>query len=151
MKSLGDKSKRHPLWRKVPKKQWDDWRWQSQNAIRSVRQLRELLPFSQEELEAMGDLEARVQDGDSALLLLLVNCDDPSDPIRLQSVTSPLEANSTFGSTRSEEDKDSPCPASPIATPIALMVTTHLHHVLPLLHPQARHHGPRRLGRHQPR
>ena len=34
------KPRRHPLWRNVPKKQWDDWRWQSQNAIRSVRQLR---------------------------------------------------------------------------------------------------------------
>ena len=46
------KPKRHPLWRNVPKKQWDDWRWQSQNAIRSIRQLRELLPFSPDELEA---------------------------------------------------------------------------------------------------
>ena len=31
----------HPLWRDVPHHQWDDWRWQSQNAVRSVRQLRE--------------------------------------------------------------------------------------------------------------
>src|ERR1700739_1577635 len=52
------KPRRHPLWRNVPKKQWDDWRWQSQNAIRSVRQLRDLIPFSDEELEVMGDLEA---------------------------------------------------------------------------------------------
>ena len=37
------KPRRHPLWRHVPKKQWDDWRWQAQNAIRSIRQLRELL------------------------------------------------------------------------------------------------------------
>src|SRR5215475_14164154 len=49
------KPRRHPLWRNVPKKQWDDWRWQSQNAIRSVRQLRELLPFAPEELEAIGE------------------------------------------------------------------------------------------------
>ncbi|HYV36264.1 MAG TPA: lysine 2,3-aminomutase, partial [Gemmataceae bacterium] len=39
------KPRRHPLWRDVPDKQWNDWRWQSQNAIRSVRQLRDLLPF----------------------------------------------------------------------------------------------------------
>src|ERR1700737_1937336 len=53
------KPKRHPLWRKVPKKLWDDWRWQSQNAIRSVRQLRDLLPFCPEELEAIGELEGQ--------------------------------------------------------------------------------------------
>ncbi|HTU19755.1 MAG TPA: lysine 2,3-aminomutase, partial [Gemmataceae bacterium] len=29
--------RRHPLWRDVPDHLWDDWRWQSQNAIRSVR------------------------------------------------------------------------------------------------------------------
>src|SRR4029077_8878349 len=52
------KSRRHPLWRQVPAHQWDDWRWQSQNAIRSVRQLRDLLPFPPEELEAIGPLEA---------------------------------------------------------------------------------------------
>ena len=39
------KPRRHPIWRNVPDYQWDDWRWQSQNAIRSVRQLRNLLPL----------------------------------------------------------------------------------------------------------
>jgi lysine 2,3-aminomutase len=52
------KPRRHPLWRDVPDAQWNNWRWQSQNAIRSVRQLRDLLPFSPEELEAIGELEA---------------------------------------------------------------------------------------------
>ena len=45
------KPRRHPVWRDVPDHQWDDWRWQSQNAVRSVRQLRDLLSFSPEELE----------------------------------------------------------------------------------------------------
>src|SRR5438093_6384034 len=50
--------RRHPLWRDVPDSQWDDWRWQSQNAVRSVRQLRNLLSFTPGELEAIGSLEA---------------------------------------------------------------------------------------------
>src|SRR5438128_6413055 len=89
------KPKRHPLWRKVPKKQWDDWRWQSQNAIRSVRQLRDLIPFSADELEAMGALEAEYKLAIPPYFFSLIDCDVPNDPIRLQSVTSPLEANST--------------------------------------------------------
>src|SRR5262249_34708979 len=87
------KSIRHPLWRKVPKKLWDDWRWQSQTAIRSVRQLRDLLPFPPDELEAIGKLEAEYKLAIPPYFFSLINVADPNDPIRLQSVTSPLEAN----------------------------------------------------------
>ncbi len=122
------KPKRHPLWRKVPKKLWDDWRWQSQNAIRSVRQLRELLPFSPEELEAIGALEAEYKLAIPPYFFSLINPDDPNDPIRLQSVTSPLEANSTFElEDPLEEDKDSPVPGITHRYPDrCLMVTTHV-------------------------
>src|SRR5881227_3029089 len=90
------KPRRHPLWCDVPDRQWDDWRWQSQNAIRSVRQLRNLLPFSPEELEAIGALEAEYKLAIPPYYFSLVDPDDPNDPIRLQSVTSPLEAESSF-------------------------------------------------------
>src|SRR5581483_9617553 len=43
--------RRHPLWQHTPDHLWDDWRWQSQHAVRSVRQLRDLLPFAPQELE----------------------------------------------------------------------------------------------------
>src|SRR5438105_1290259 len=122
------KSRRHPLWRKVSKKQWDDWRWQSQNAIRSVRQLRDLIPFTPEELEAIGALEAEYKLAIPPYFFSLINCDDPNDPIRLQSVTSPLEANSSFElEDPLEEDKDSPVPGITHRYPDrALMVTTHV-------------------------
>src|SRR6185436_15187567 len=90
------KSRRHPLWRNVPKKQWDDWRWQSQNAIRSVRQLRDLLPFEPADLEIMGQLEAEYKLAIPPYYFSLIDVADPQDPIRLQSVTSPLEANSSY-------------------------------------------------------
>src|SRR5277367_6171572 len=122
------KSRRHPLWRDVPDHLWDDWRWQSQNAIRSVRQLRELLPFSPEELEAIGALEAEYKLAIPPYFSSLINVDDPNDPIRLQSVTSPLEANSTFElEDPLEEDKDSPVPGITHRYPDRCpMVTTHV-------------------------
>src|SRR5579885_1535341 len=49
---------RHPAWRDDPDDLWDDWRWQTHNSVRSVRQLRHLLPFAPDELEALGRLEA---------------------------------------------------------------------------------------------
>jgi lysine 2,3-aminomutase len=122
------KPRRHPLWRNVPKKNWDDWRWQSQNAIRSVRQLRELLSFSPQDLEVMGELEAEYKLAIPPYYFSLIDIDDPQDPIRLQSVTSPLEANSSFElEDPLEEDQDSPVPGITHRYPDrVLMVTTHV-------------------------
>jgi lysine 2,3-aminomutase len=124
------KPRRHPLWRDVPDKRWNDWRWQSQNAIRSVRQLRDLLPFSPEELEAIGALEAEYKLAIPPYYFSLINPDDPNDPIRLQSVTSPLEMTNQSGYELEdplEEDKDSPVPGLTHRYPDrALLVTTHV-------------------------
>jgi len=124
------KPRRHPLWRDVPVHLWDDWRWQSQNAVRSVRQLRDLLPFSPEELEAIGFLEAEYKLAIPPYYFSLIDPHDPADPIRLQSVTSPLEARNQSGYELEdplEEDKDAPVPGLTHRYPDrALLVTTHV-------------------------
>jgi lysine 2,3-aminomutase len=124
------KPRRHPLWRDVPETQWNDWRWQSQNAIRSVRQLRDLLPFTPEELEVIGDLEGHYKLAVPPYYFSLINPDDPHDPIRLQSVTSPLEARNESGYELEdplEEDRDAPVPGLTHRYPDrALLVTTHV-------------------------
>jgi lysine 2,3-aminomutase len=123
-------SHRHPLWRDVPEHLWQDWRWQSQNAIRSVRQYRELLPFTNEELRLLGDLEAEYKTAIPPYYFSLINTDDPQDPIRLQSVPSPLEAENPSGYELEDpldEDKDSPVPGLTHRYPDrALLVTTHV-------------------------
>src|SRR5690242_14296629 len=124
------KPRRHPLWRDVPDHLWDDWRWQSQNAIRSVRQLRDLLAFSPEELEAIGSLEAEYKLAIPPYYFSLIDPHDPNDPIRRQSVTSPLEARNESGYELEdplEEDKDAPVPGLTHRYPDrALLVTTHV-------------------------
>jgi lysine 2,3-aminomutase len=124
------KPKRHPLWRSVPASQWNDWRWQSQNAIRSVRQLRDLLPFTPEELEAIGSLEAQYKLAIPPYYFSLIDSRDPNDPIRLQAVTSPLEMRNESGYELEdplEEDEDAPVPGLTHRYPDrALLVTTHV-------------------------
>jgi lysine 2,3-aminomutase len=124
------KPRRHPLWRDVPETQWNDWRWQSQNAIRSVRQLRNLLPFTPAELEAIGSLETQYKLAIPPYYFSLINVDDPNDPIRLQSVTSPLEMRTESGYELEdplEEDQDSPVPGLTHRYPDrVLLVTTHV-------------------------
>src|SRR5271166_3723401 len=124
------KPRRHPLWRDVPDHLWDDWRWQSQNAIRSVRQLRGLLHFSPDELEVIGDLEAEYKTAIPPYYFSLIDPEDPNDPIRLQSVPSPLEQQNASGYELEdplEEDQDSPVPGLTHRYPDrALLVTTHV-------------------------
>jgi lysine 2,3-aminomutase len=124
------RSRRHPLWRTVPDRHWNDWRWQSQNAIRSVRQLRDLLPFTPEELEAIGALETEYKLAIPPYYFSLINTDDPNDPIRLQSVTSPLELANPSGYELNDpldEDKDMPVPGLTHRYPDrALLITTHV-------------------------
>ncbi len=124
------KPRRHPLWRDVPDRLWDDWRWQSQNAIRSVRQLRELLPFTDDELEAIGALEGEYKLAIPPYYFSLIDTDDPADPIRLQSVTSPLEKENPSGYELEDpldEDKDMPVPGLTHRYPDrALLQTTHV-------------------------
>jgi lysine 2,3-aminomutase len=122
--------RRHPLWRDVPDHQWNDWRWQSQNAIRSVRQLRQLLSFTPEELEAIGALEGEYKLAIPPYYFSLINPDDPNDPIRLQSVASPLELQNRSGYELEdplEEDRDAPVPGLTHRYPDrVLLVTTHV-------------------------
>src|SRR5437016_36079 len=124
------KHRRHPLWRSVPDHLWDDWRWQSQNAIRSVRQLRNLLSFTAEELEAIGALEADYKLAIPPYYFSLIDPNDPGDPIRLQSVPSPRERENPSGYELEdplEEDRDAPVPGLTHRYPDrALLVITHV-------------------------
>ncbi len=124
------KPNRHSMWQDVSDSKWNDWHWQSQNAIRSVRQLRDLLPFTPDELEAMGRLEGEYKLAIPPYYFSLIDPTDPNDPIRLQSVTSPLEAENPSGFELEdplEEDKDSPVPGLTHRYPDrVLMVTTHV-------------------------
>lgn len=124
------KPRRHPLWADVPDHLWEDWRWQSQNAIRSVRQLRDLLPFTDDELRAIGELETEYKTAIPPYYFSLINTEDPNDPIRIQSVPSPLEQHNPSGYELEdplEEDKDSPVPGLTHRYPDrALLVTTHV-------------------------
>ena len=149
------KPRRHPKWNDVPDEQWDDWRWQMQNAIRTTSQLAEFFSYGPQEFAALESLEQKYKLAIPPYYFSLINLDDPLDPIRLQSLPSPLEQSSTAGVELEdplEEDKDSPGarPDAPLSGSRAAGDHARLHDVLPVLHAQARDHGSRRLGRPQP-
>jgi lysine 2,3-aminomutase len=96
--------------------------------VRSVRQLRTLLTFSPAELEAIGRIESEYKLAIPPYYFSLIDTEDPNDPIRLQSVPSPLEAENPSGYELDdplEEDKDSPVPGLTHRYPDrALLITT---------------------------
>lgn len=122
--------KRWPCWKDVPDDLWNDWRWQSQNAIRTVRQLRRFLKFTPEEIDALEALETEYKLAIPPYYASLINPDDPHDPIRLQAVPSPRESENPSGYELEdplEEDKDMPVPGLTHRYPDrALVVTTHV-------------------------
>lgn len=123
-------SRRHPKWHDVPQEQWDDWRWQMQNAIRTTSQLAEFFPLADQDLKDLESLEEKYKLAIPPYYFSLINLDDPLDPIGLQSLPSTAEISSTAGVELEdplEEDKDSPVPGLTHRYPDrALLVTTHV-------------------------
>ncbi len=124
------KPRRHPKWNEVPDEQWDDWRWQMQNAIRTTSQLAEFFPYGPQEFAALERLEEKYKLAIPPYYFSLIDVDDPADPIGLQSLPSALEQSSTAGVELEDpldEDKDSPVPGLTHRYPDrALLVTTHV-------------------------
>ena len=123
-------SRRHPHWKDVPHEQWEDWRWQMQNAVRTTSQLTELLPHSPHDIAALEHLEVQFKLAIPPYYFSLIDVDDAADPIRLQSCPSTLEMTSETGLELEdplEEDKDSPVPGLTHRYPDrVLLVTTHV-------------------------
>ena len=122
--------RRHPAWADIPDHQWNDWRWQSQHAVRNARQLADLLPMTAEERQALVILQADYKLAIPPYYFSLIDPADPLDPIRLQAVPSPLELVDAAGTVEDDpldEDKDSPVRGLTHRYPDrALIVTTHV-------------------------
>ncbi len=118
-------ARRHEMWQDVPDHQWDDYRWQTQNSVRSVRQLRNLLPFDDNALVALGRLEGDFKTAIPPYYFSLIDPSDPHDPIRIQSVPDPREEVSEFEiDDPLEEDKDSPVPGLTHRYPDRVLLVT---------------------------
>ncbi len=121
---------RHPKWSDVPDEQWNDWRWQMQNAIRSTSQLAEFISFGTQDQNDLAVLEQKYKMAIPPYYFSLINTLDPQDPIALQALPSTQELSSTAGIELEdplEEDKDSPVPGLTHRYPDrVLMVTTHV-------------------------
>ena len=78
-------------WRDVPARQWNDWRWQLKNLVRTPESFAGLLGLDDAELAALRALKPRLRFAVSPYYFSLIDARDPADPIRRMIVPSSLE------------------------------------------------------------
>ena len=96
----------------VTTQQWDDWRWQAQNRVRTLEQFERMLQLSTEEREALIQGGTMLPVGVTPYYMSLLDPLDPAQPLRktvlpstAEFVRTPGEADDPLG-----EDGHSPVP-----------------------------------------
>ncbi len=116
---------KYPLWRDVPREQWDDWKWQSKHHVNTVERLSEVIPFTQEEQEKIRGTFSKYKFSVAPYYLSLVNPANPECPIALQCIPSTQELHiepEEMGDPLNE-DQDMPVPNVVHRYPDRVLVT----------------------------
>jgi lysine 2,3-aminomutase len=116
------------IWKDVSDALWNDWHWQQRERVTRLQQLEQVIRVTDDERRAAVETEAEFQMGITPYYAALMDPDDPSCPIRLQSVPKMEE---TFVSAEDLEDplaeeRDMPTPGITHRYPDrVLFYTTH--------------------------
>ncbi len=76
---------------------WKNWKWQLRNRITSVGKLSKLFNITEEEKQAILEVENKYRWAISPYYLSLIDPDNPDDPIRKQSIPIISEIINTYG------------------------------------------------------
>ncbi|MGA8941964.1 MAG: lysine 2,3-aminomutase [Thermoactinomyces sp.] len=100
------------LWKDVTEAEWNDWLWQLTHTIRKVEDLGKVINLTPEEVAGVEISGQTIPLNITPYYALLMDPDDPRDPIRMQSVPVSRELNRTPYDMRDPllEDTDSPVP-----------------------------------------
>ncbi len=105
-------SRRAPIWRAVPDKDWNDWRWQLRHRLTAPEQLKSVIEMTPEEEAGVQATCQRLRMAITPYFASLMDAQDPSCPIRRQVVPTADELVVTRDELRDplSEDRDSPVP-----------------------------------------
>jgi lysine 2,3-aminomutase len=116
------------IWSDTPDSLWNDWHWQQRERVTRLDQLERVIHVTEEERRAAVETESEFQMGITPYYAALMDPDDPSCPIRLQSV--PTMGETFFSPADLEdplaEERDMPTPGITHRYPDrVLFYTTH--------------------------
>ena len=126
------------LWKDVTEEQWNDWLWQLTNTIRTLDDLKKVIHLTPDEEEGVRISTKTIPLNITPYYASLMNPDDPSCPIRMQSVPVSEEIHKTKYDLEDPlyEDEDSPVPGLTHRYPDqgSFFSDESMFHVLPLLY-----------------
>jgi lysine 2,3-aminomutase len=116
------------IWSGVPDALWNDWHWQQRERVTRLDQLERVLRLSDDERRAVTETDAEFHMGITPYYAALMDPEDPTCPVRLQSV--PVMGELTIHSADLEdplaEERDMPVPGITHRYPDrVLFYTTH--------------------------
>ena len=105
-------SRRKEFFSDVPDEQWNDWKWQVQNRIETLEDLKKYISLTPEEEDGVRESLKTIRMAITPYYLSLIDPNDPHDPVRKQSIPT---ANELYVSPSDledplHEDSDSPVP-----------------------------------------
>ncbi|GAA4720510.1 lysine 2,3-aminomutase [Brevibacillus fulvus] len=100
------------LWKEVSEEQWNDWMWQLTNTIRTVDDLKKVIHLTPDEEQGVRISNQTIPLNITPYYAMLMDPDDPTDPVRMQSVPISSEIIRTKYDMEDplHEDEDSPVP-----------------------------------------
>lgn len=93
---------------------WNDWRWQMRNAVRSLSALEKLIPLTQDELAGCVETATMFRMGISPYYLSLIDQSHPFCPVRMQAIPVKKEARIRAGELSDPLGEDKTRPVSAI-------------------------------------
>ncbi|MDA8352902.1 MAG: lysine 2,3-aminomutase [Firmicutes bacterium] len=100
------------LWKDVTEEQWNDWLWQLTHTIRNLEDLKKVVNLKEDEIGGVGISNRTIPLNITPYYALQMDPEDPSCPIRMQSVPLSRELEQTPYDMEDPllEDTDSPVP-----------------------------------------
>jgi lysine 2,3-aminomutase len=100
------------LWKDVKPEEWSDWKWQIENRIDTVDQLRQIINITDEEEANISKVLEKFRMGITPYYAAHMDKEDPRDPIRMQAVPTFVETHVSSADMLDplHEDTDSPAP-----------------------------------------
>ena len=107
-----DEIKKAPIWSSVDNKDWEDWKWQYKNRITTFEQLEKLIELDDEDKEDIKECLKKFRMAITPYYASLIDTSNPRCPIRLQSVPTIYELETSIDELEDplDEEKYSPVP-----------------------------------------
>ena len=101
-----------PAYADVTPEEWNDWHWQTRNALRDIDSLKNVVHIPEAEKKAIEPSLKSFRMAVTPYYAALINQKDPTDPVRFQAVPSALELRNDFFDLDDplHEEGDSPVP-----------------------------------------